>query len=443
MTESLLSVGIDVGTSTTQLVFTHLHVRNEGNAFTVPDFAIAEKEILYSSRVHFTPLLSEEIIDAKGLQSIIDEEYDRAGIPKEQVQTGAVIITGETARKENAREVLNALSGYAGEFVVATAGPALESVLAGKGSGAAEYSRQNRCAVVNLDIGGGTTNFALFDKGELMDTGCLNVGGRLMKFREGQCVYLSPVLRRYFTESSPPGEVARFLCEILEEAVGLREGERYKDFITDKACRIAPLLSFSGGVADLITDEASDPFAYGDLGVLLGREIRRSPMWQEGRHIPPGETIRATVMGAGMHTTELSGSTIFYENIEFPLKDLPVARVPEEGLCHTGIRCAMDRVAPDGGPCVLSFRGMGNPKFAELCNLADTVALSMEDREPLLLAVEKDMGKALGQAIHSLLPNKPILCLDGLRLPEHSYLDVGRPIAGGRVLPVVVKTLIL
>ena len=134
MSQSLLSVGIDVGTSTTQLIFSRLHIRNEAGAFSVPDFAITEKEILYRSKIHFTPLLSPELIDAEGVQKIVEEEYEAAGMEKNQVQTGAVIITGETARKENARSVLHALSGFAGEFVVATAGPALESALAGKGS---------------------------------------------------------------------------------------------------------------------------------------------------------------------------------------------------------------------------------------------------------------------------------------------------------------------
>lgn len=449
MKESLLSVGIDVGTSTTQLVFSHLEIQNEANAFSVPDFTIGEKQVLYRSEVHFTPLLSEEVIDAQGLRDIVDREYAHAGVEKSQVQTGAVIITGETARKENAREVLNALSGYAGDFVVATAGPALESVLAGKGSGAADYSRKNRCAVVNLDIGGGTTNFALFDNGELRDTGCLNVGGRLMKFREGRCTYLSPVLRPYFTMDSQPEEVARFLTEILEEALGLRPGDRYLDFITDKLCKPAGLLSFSGGVADLIERSPSDPYAYGDLGVLLGKAIRGSALWQEGNHIPTGETIRATVMGAGLHTTELSGSTIFYRNMSFPLKNLPVAslngedeNLPQEELIPK-IRESLDRMAPGDSPCVLSMKGLRNPKFSELCKLADAVALSTEERSALFLSLERDMGKALGQAIHSLVPHKPLLCLDGLRLPDSAYLDVGTPIAGGSVLPVVIKTLVL
>lgn len=449
MTESLLSVGIDVGTSTTQLVFSRLEIRNEAGAFSVPDFAIGDRQVLYRSKVHFTPLLSETVIDVQGLRQIVDGEYATAGVDKNQVQTGAVIITGETARKENARQVLKALSDYAGDFVVATAGPALESVLAGKGSGVAEYSRRNRCSVVNLDIGGGTTNFALFENGELKDTGCLNVGGRLMKFRQGRCTYLSPVLRPYFTEYSDPEEVAGFLAEILEEALGLRSGERYRSFITDKLCKPAPLLSFSGGVADLIENSPKDPFAYGDLGVLLGRAIRNSALWKEGTYIPASETIRATVMGAGLHTTELSGSTIFYRNMEFPIKNIPVARLteseerlPQEELISK-IRESLERMAPGDSPCVLSMEGIKNPKFLELCKLADGIAIATENRSTLLLSTHLDMGKALGQAVHTLVPHKPLLCLDGLQLPDCTYLDVGNPVAGGSVLPVVIKTLVL
>jgi len=448
MNNSLMSVGIDIGTTTSQLIFSRLHISNQANPFTVPDYGIQEKEILYRSKIHFTPLLSEDRIDAEALRQIIDREYDKAGVDKSRVQTGAVIITGETARKENAGEVLTALSGYAGEFVVATAGPALESILAGKGSGAEEYSRRHKCKVMNLDIGGGTTNFATFDNGRLMDTGCLNVGGRLMKFRGGKCYYMSPVLERYFTKASPPEKVAQFLCEMLEQAVGLREGKEYVHFITDKECEGASLLSFSGGVADLIADGPQDPFVYGDLGVLLGRAIRQSPLWKEDRRIPSGETIRATVIGAGLHTTELSGSTIFYNHIHFPLKNLPVAHFRYEDFCARerqipSIRSEMERIAPGDDPCILSVKGIKNLKFRDLCDLADAIALSMEERASIFLAVEEDIGKALGQAVHSLLPHKPILCVDGIRLPEHSYLDVGKPVAGGSVLPVVIKTLIL
>ncbi len=449
MNERLLSVGIDVGTTTTQLVFSRLSVKNNASAFQVPQFSIAEKEILYRSKIHFTPLLSDTVIDADGVREIVDAEYHAAGVEKASVQTGAVIITGETARKENASEVLHALSGFAGDFVVATAGPALESVLAGKGSGAAAYSETHQCQVLNLDIGGGTTNFALFENGILRDTGCLNVGGRLMKFnKNGTCSYLSPVLRPYFSESSDPYKVSSFLAEILEEAVGLREGNRYRTFITDKVCKPAALLSFSGGVADLIDDIPRDAFAYGDLGVLLGKAIFRSNLCREN-YLRAKETIRATVIGAGSHTTELSGSTIFYDHAHFPLKNLPVTTLsdeeensePEKIAEHIHARFSL---FPDA-PTVLGLHGKRNPKFSELCKLADGIALAMrkENRLPLIIAVKEDMGKALGQAVGTLMPDVPLICLDGVHLPDGAYLDIGSPIANGQVLPVVIKTLVI
>ena len=143
--EQLLSVGIDIGTTTTQLVFSRLTVENAASDFTVPEFSITEKEILFRSAIHFTPLLSDTVIDTEGVRQIVEEEYAASGFAREDIQTGAVIITGETARKENAAQVLSALSGFAGDFVVATAGPALESILAGKGSGAQRHSLRRQC----------------------------------------------------------------------------------------------------------------------------------------------------------------------------------------------------------------------------------------------------------------------------------------------------------
>lgn len=457
--ERLLSVGIDIGTTTTQLVFSRLTLRNEGAAFSVPHFAIAEKEVLYRSAIHFTPLLSDTRIDAIGVRDIVAREYAASSFAKSDVQTGAVIITGETARKENAREVLDALAGFAGDFVVATAGPALESVLAGKGSGAQAYSEEHRCAVLNLDIGGGTTNLALFENGILQDTGCLNVGGRLMKFDpDGTLTYLSPVLRPHcdfrvgqrLTEAELQG-VLRLLVDVLCRAV--RGADGIDDFITDKAVAVTgePLLSFSGGVADLMDDKPRDSFAYGDLGVLLGRAIFHSALCQ-GRFLRAKETIRATVIGAGSHTTELSGSTIFYDRVRFPLKNLPVAALTqqEEALdppALAEIIRAKTALFSGGTPAVLALHGLKNPQFSELCKLADGVALGLRERagdgEPLIIAVRADMGKALGQAVGMLLPEAPLVCLDSVALDEGSYLDIGAPVAGGQVLPVVVKTLAL
>lgn len=456
MSETLRSVGIDIGTTTTQLVFSDLTVQNEGAAFSVPNYAITDKRVVYRSAAHFTPLRSETEIDADGVRSIVAREYEAAGVARGDVQTGAVIITGETARKENARQVLDALAGFAGDFVVATAGPALESVLAGKGAGAASLSEREHCAVLNLDIGGGTTNFALFDCGALCDTGCINVGGRLMKLdADGTVRYVSPVLAPYF--SFPLGSrvtpeslwpVISLLTRLLEEAAGLRpRSERLAHFITDRLPQWPDgvVLSFSGGVAELMERAPDDLFAFGDLGVLLGRAIRESRLcagrWRLGE-----QRLRATVIGAGSYTTELSGSTIFCDGAAFPLKNLPVAALSraDESLEPAALaQRVQTALAPYAGQeAVVALHGPRSPGYAQLSRLADGLAGGLTNVPFPIVAVREDMGKALGQALGARL-HRPLVCLDGVLLPEGSYLDIGAPVAGGAALPVVVKTILL
>lgn len=460
--ETLLSVGIDLGTTTTQLVFSRLTVADESPTGRAPSFCIAKKEVLYCSEIHFTPLLSEQTIDTDALCRILDGEYARAGVRREEIQTGAVIITGETARRENAAQVLAALSGYAGDFVVAAAGPALESRLAGIGAGAMEASRAQGCAVLNLDIGGGTTNLARFERGTLVDTGCLNIGGRLMKLRpDGTITFVSPVLAPLL--SMQPGQRVRpealeplcgLLTRLLEEATGLRpvrDAALLRHFITDRLpdASGSPLLSFSGGVGALLDRPEAEPFAFGDLGVLLARAVASSSLLME-RRIAAAQTIRATVIGAGCHSTTLSGSTVFYRDIRFPLKNLPVVCFSNAQLqadSASVARCIASRCAPleaQAAAVALALPGWKNPRFSELCQLADALAAAHDARDaPLILCTQEDMGKALGQALGLLLPGCPIVCLDGLCLSDGSYLDIGAPIASGQVLPVVIKTLVL
>ena len=136
----ILSVGIDIGTSTTQVVFSRLLLENTGGYFSVPRVSIVDKQILYKSRVHLTPLTGESRIDADRVRELVAAEYRKAGFSPGDTGSGAVIITGESARKDNSDAVLKSLSDFAGDFVVSAAGPDMESVIAGKGSGAYENS---------------------------------------------------------------------------------------------------------------------------------------------------------------------------------------------------------------------------------------------------------------------------------------------------------------
>lgn len=446
MSEVLTSVGIDVGTTSTQLVVSRLRVENRASGFAVPEMVITDREILYRSPVHFTPLVEGKLVDGEKIRRIVEEEYKIAGITREKVDTGAVIVTGETSRRENARTVMEALSELAGDFVVTTAGPDLESVLAAKGSGAVEVSRDTGKTLLHMDIGGGTSNLALIREGEILQTGCLNVGGRLVKFSEGGVVtYLSPVLSgicSWRIGEIPTGsqreELARILASALEMAAGLREpAALLTQLLTEESAQPwrvpdeVAAVSFSGGVADCIREDVP-PLTFGDLGPELGRAIRTSSLCRR-EYILGTETIRATVIGAGCHTTQLSGSTVYHQNIRFPLKNLPVLKISE-------VSALREKLSGQERQVVVSMVGIQSPSYRQIRELAETLSAKMSS--PILLCLEQDMAKALGQALAVRLPAEtPVLCIDRIRLEDGSFLDIGAPV--GDALPVVVKTLVL
>ena len=452
MADILRSVGLDVGTTSTQLIFSRLTVENQSGPFSVPEMKIARREILYKSPVHFTPLLDESRVDADALRDIVAGEYARAGITRESVDTGAIIITGETSRKENAEAVLRELSGFAGDFVVATAGPDLESVLAAKGAGAVAYSRDTGKRVLHMDIGGGTSNLALIEDGAIVATGCLNVGGRLLKFdKDGVVQYVSPVLSG-LTELKPGSRatgqqveaVAGLLTQALEMAAGLREPEPLLEKLTTAGTAMETVsgqvvLSFSGGVADCI--ESEQPWlTYGDLGPILGRAIRASRLCA-GEYMLGRETIRATVIGAGCHSAQLSGSTVYHRNVKFPLKNCPVIQVSPDLEDSPGLPEYLRReLKKREGIAVIALSGNSAAGYGAVRTLAERIAQAA-GAETVAVCLEGDMAKALGQALALRLPGKSILCIDRVKLQPESYLDVGAPV--GPALPVVVKTIVL
>lgn len=449
MAKSLLSVGIDVGTTTTQLIFSHLMIENKAGAFAVPELQITEKDPFFRSKIHFTPLRSADTIDADSLRQIVRQAYEQAGIQPHEVQTGAVIITGETARKENAQAIVHALADMAGSFVVATAGPALEGILSARGAGADLMSKKIDLPVVHLDIGGGTANLSCWMDGECLSTGCYNVGGRLLRFDcNGRVIYRSPVLDGHcslqlgdLASEQDLNDLTGLLVQVLEEAVGLRPRTSLSDgFVTDQHIQLpeGPVhLSFSGGVADLIyTDAPPHWLRFEDLGVLLGKAIRRSALMQ----LPNSkghETIRATVVGAGSHATELSGSTVFCQNAALPLHDLPVAVLKsEEEILR--LPQLLSRFSEGTAALFLDFTL--STSYPALHRLASQLSAQVKNLPQIVIILRQDLAKALGFLLSAMLPELPLICLDRLQIPEGSYLDIGEAVQDA--FPVVIKTLI-
>jgi ethanolamine utilization protein EutA len=474
MKDVLLSVGIDIGTSTTQVVFSHITLQDMSNGMTVPRVEIVGKEVIYRSEVHFTPLTSPTQIDAAAVRQLVDAEYHRAGVDTSSVATGAVVITGETARKSNANQVLQALSDFAGDFVVATAGPVLESIMAGRGAGADAYSKVHGTSVANYDIGGGTSNFALFDQGHLASASCLDVGGRLVKVDRplGIVTYVAPKMAelaaskhltlRVGDRATVRGlkPLATAMCELLEMSLGLvAKSAYYPRCLTEPGKDVVlpvPVkhLSLSGGVADLLDSQGADadPFRFGDIGLLLGQAIAQSEPLTTIPRLKAAETIRATVVGAGTHTTEVTGSTIEYCAEALPIKNLPIIKLdPAESTPSalvSAVATKLDYHRIDGAPTpvAIAFAGPVSPTFQHVVELAKgLIKASTQLREagfPLVVVTENDLAKVLGQTIRRQLGGADrLVCIDAVRVEGGDYIDIGTPAAGGTVLPVVVKTL--
>lgn len=463
MSQDIISVGIDIGTTTTQLVFSKLTLKNTAGDFVVPRVEITQKEIIYRSSIYFTPIQENNWIDAEAISKIIEVAYADAGLQKNEVETGALIITGETVRKENAQAVANALSEFAGEFVTATAGADYEAVLAGHGAGTQLLSMQTNDIIVNFDIGGGTTNAAVFQYGSLLDAYALDIGGRLIRINQQlEITYISdricPLINAFKLELVV-GQIAnenqiRKLVGILADVFLMLIGAMpltkvaealfivhgHKDLLVEQ-------ITFSGGVAEYIYGSHNLAFIdavllHGDIGPLLGEAIAQKMKTAHARIQVPMEKMRATVIGAGNHSMHISGSTVFYDEQLLPLKNCPIVKIQQSDLETVSLVQQMFSRYIDT-PVVLAFEGSRHSSYEEIKYLAEVIVQVFESVSsgPIIICVTQDFAKALGQTVKRLVKNnRGVISLDQLNVANGDYMDIGKPVAG--VVPVVVKTLI-
>src|SRR3989441_7403685 len=177
----LASVGVDIGSSTSHLVFSRLVLERLDNRYVV-----SERKIIHESEVLLTPFTEnaadDATIDALALGRFIDRQYESAGIHPDAIDTGALILTGVAVRRGNARAIGELFAAQAGKFVSVSAGDALEATLAAFGSGAAARSIRQSARVMNIDVGGGTTKIAVCEAGEVVETTALDIGARVVSF---------------------------------------------------------------------------------------------------------------------------------------------------------------------------------------------------------------------------------------------------------------------
>ncbi|MTH45917.1 ethanolamine ammonia-lyase reactivating factor EutA [Intestinirhabdus alba] len=461
-TRRLLSVGIDIGTTTTQVIFSRLELVNRAAVSQVPRYEFVKREISWQSPVFFTPVDREGGLREAELRALILAQYQAAGVAPEAVDSGAIIITGESAKTRNARPAVLALSQSLGDFVVASAGPHLESIIAGQGAGAQALSARRMCRVLNIDIGGGTANYALFEAGKIGGTACLNVGGRLLETDgQGRVVYAHPPGQTIVDEVFGPGTCARALSAGQLAQVARRMAGLIVEVIdgalsplAQTLLQTAPLpagappdaITLSGGVGECYRHQPADPFCFSDVGPLLATALHEHPRLREMNVQFPAQTVRATVIGAGAHTLSLSGSTIFLTDVALPLRNLPVAIPAESENLAEGWRQALIQLDldPQADAYVLALPASLPARYAALLTVIEALlafVARFPGPHPLLLVAGQDFGKALGMLLRPRLPQRPLAVIDEVTVHAGDYIDIGTPLFGGSVVPVTVKSL--
>ncbi len=468
--KELTSVGVDIGSSTSHVVFSQIVLEKNDNSRT-EKFEIKERKILHSGPIHLTPFKDPRNIDFEHLRDLLLSDYQSAGIAVSEIDTGAVIITGETAKKENAEWIVSALAGEAGKFVAATAGPNFESVLAAYGSGAVTKSADTDETIMNVDIGGGSSNVAVCKGGRVVATTAINVGGRLIAVDDNQIIIrledtgknlanavgLSLELGQVLSESDRK-KLADALAGALLDCIQ----QKPLSEITRMLMMAPPLdypgevdcITFSGGVAEYIYH--SEEREFNDLGVFLARAIREM---SETANLPVGKPehkIRATVIGAGNFSLQVSGSTTFLSSgLKYPLRNLPViephlgTRKPSSNDVKEAIERALSRFDLIEGvdPLILAFNNSVRPSYENLKEFAVGVVSalpnSIKTQNPIFMCFDADIGNSVGNVMKRETGIKnELLSIDEIRLEEGDFVDIGEPIIEDVVVPVVIKTLV-
>ncbi|MHA2212719.1 MAG: ethanolamine ammonia-lyase reactivating factor EutA, partial [Candidatus Thorarchaeota archaeon] len=448
--KTLMSVGVDIGSSTSHIVFSELTLEKD-TASRTEKFEITERKVLYSGPVHLTPFSDPKTIDLPALRDLILKDYDEAGIDITEVDTGAVIITGETAKKENAEDIVVLLAGEAGKFVAATAGPNFESVLAAYGSGAVNRSAETGETIMNVDVGGGSSNIAVCREGRIVATSAINVGGRLVATDENDVIIrLEDTGRRVAAAiglSLAVGEVlpktarkpiADALASALVEAL---QGSTESD-VTEMLMMTEPMVyegtidkvTFSGGVAEFLYGKEEARF--GDLGADLAESIRSK---LDSLGIPldePDHRIRATVIGAGQSSLQVSGSTTFLSaGLKYPIRNLPAVvpfiphPKPKAEDVRLAIKAAIARhdIEESIDPLILAFNGSVRPSYESLTEFAKGVVSalpkSVENGTPIFMCFSDDVGNSVGNVMRRETGIQNEICsIDEVTLSEGDFV---------------------
>jgi ethanolamine utilization protein EutA len=471
---TLTSVGIDIGSSTTHTIFSRLILRREGAGLSAK-FVVTNRDVLFRSPIMLTPYTSGTQIDTDSVKAFVEQSYADAGYTPDDVDTGAVIITGEALKKENAQPILEMFSEESGRFICASAGPMHEALLAAFGSGAVMMSKHHDNSVLDVDVGGGTTKVSLIQGGEITQMIAVEVGARLIAYDDSMTVTrveqpARTIMKALGHSSVEVGdkltpevreELAQKMTDVLFDVI---EGGSL-DSLTDSLMLTEGLknltlnevdhVMFSGGVSEYIYDREAAVF--GDIGPQFGAAIRKrtEEKFKPGVMIASAEGIRATVIGAGEYTLQASGSTCYIATSDvLPVRGIQVARalIDKEQTSeemHAAVSNALAKYDLKylNGNMALALNVAGQPDYWYIRKLAESIAGAVDpdsgSGDPLFLVLDVDVAKSLGGIMKEELKlDRAVICIDGIEVGDLDYIDIGKPMGVSEVIPVTVKSLI-
>jgi len=466
----LSTVGIDIGSSSTQVVFSQVHLERQGEALS-SRYVVVERRLLYQSPIFFTPYEGSTEIDARSLGALIDRAYHEAEVSPHDVDIGVVLLTGEALRRANAENIAHVIAHKGGEFLSASAGHHMESNLAAHGSGAVELSGMESSCVLNVDIGGGTTKLALVRNGVLTQTAAFHVGGRLLVWDEQRTITrLEPRAADLFATMGVKVGLGDVLSDDMIQLLGEKLAGTLCQVVRGNNCPEARWLTdeleipsdldkviFSGGVSEYIADP--DAVGHNDIGQSLGNQLREmlneSSNGFEVRASSGG--IRATALGASEFNIQVSGNTghLSDPGLLLPRKNMPVIRLAIDAgelsvdiLAERLNQAVIEFDLSDYDQFALAFEWLGEFDYELLKRFCDAVVAHSESdtakpEKPIYLLFDRDLAQSVGRILATEYQiERPLLVLDGLRFKEFEFVDLGRIRLPSRTVPVTVKSLI-
>src|SRR6266850_5527045 len=260
----ILSVGVDIGSSTSHLVFSRIVLERLDSRYVV-----TQRETFYQSDILLTPYSTGEEIDSDALGAFIEKQYIDAKVDPDEIDTGALILTGVAVRRRNARKIGELFAAQAGKLVAVSAGDNLETVMAAYGSGAVARSIRDEAVVMNVDVGGGTSKIAVCANGEVIAITAADIGARLVcTDAAGRIVRIEEAGRRFAADLGLALKLGDTLAEGDARALAARMADRLFEAMRGGTPRLGdtgllrldPLpyggkideVTFSGGVAEYI-----------------------------------------------------------------------------------------------------------------------------------------------------------------------------------------------